>query len=135
MTTGFNNEPKPNQNTYAYDEKHPYKIGERWGASVLNDSEHLTEQAQRLKAAADAGHVTVEPLAWGAYEVEPPLRAFTVILTDRLHHTDEDGRPGEFEGWFVGEEYHGGTHPLLLLAPERVLPHDTTQTVDEITVV
>lgn len=120
------------QDPYLYTEEKPHVEGERWGASVLNDPEHLTDQARRLRDAALTGSVVSERLAWGTHEVEEPLRLYTIIPTDRLRHQGEDGQPGEFDGWYIAKEFHGGDHPILLLAPERVLQRDVPPTVDEI---
>lgn len=114
------------QGSYRYTPERPYVEGERWDASVLNDLEHLTEQAQRLHAADDRGGITIEDLPWG-YDVEESLRGYTVIPRWSIGHKEADNKPGEFDGWYMGEEYHGGEHPILLFSPDRVMPPQGTE--------
>lgn len=68
------------------------------------------------------GEITTEPVPFNKYRV-PGLEGYTIIPRWKIVVT-EKGEQAKvqtpYAGHFVGEEYHGGEHPLLLIPPDRV---------------
>jgi hypothetical protein len=103
-------------------------------ASVLNTEDaKLSDEASRALAASAEGLLCVEDISPTDFKVigddlhgvPMPTRdpmGKVVLATGRIVHKLEDGSPGEFDGWFLGEEYSGAIHPQLLLRPARVIP-------------
>ena len=84
----------------------------RHGVPVVN-AKRPTDEVQRLEAVVDSQQASLVPLGLLDYDV-PELAGFTVRPVYRIKHgTDE--MPGEFDGRFIGEEFHSWPHPLLLL--------------------
>jgi len=97
----------------------PLMPSARHGLSVLNTGE-LSEAAARAWRAARAGQLEAEDVSPRDYQVAEDLRGWTVLPVARIIHKHGDGQSGEFDGWYLGEEYHGGPHPILLLPPAMV---------------
>jgi len=95
----------------------------RHDASVLN-AEIPSDEANRLLVDLEAGNARLERINMLDYEVEERLSGYTVMIIGSVAHRINDD-PQEFDGWFIGEEYHGGPHPILLLSPDRVFAKGT----------
>jgi hypothetical protein len=91
---------------------------ERHGAAVLN-AEHPVNKANHLLVELDGGYASIEPVSSDKYDVADDLVGHTVLVQGKIEHVI-DGKPCEFNGWFIGEEYLGAHHPYLLLSPGRV---------------
>lgn len=103
----------------------PIVVGyERYGRAVFNVSDEYVADAsttlQRYVAAETTDRVDLVPVDWANLSVtDPLLRARTVIPQFRIDHTADD-QPGEFHGWYIGEEFTAHPHPLLMLTPQDV---------------
>ncbi len=88
-------------------------------ASVLNAAEP-TDEANRLLV--DLGtRATLRSLRFTDYHLKGnEVGGYQVLMKARISH-EVEGIPGEFDGWYVGEELHEATPAFLLLKPERVV--------------
>jgi hypothetical protein len=100
-----------------------YPASDRHQASVLN-SEYPSDQARRLLQDLDNGHALIVRTDTRDFEVAANLGDYGVFVEGRIVHKNE-AEPGEFDGWFIGEERYGLSHPLLLLEPTRVFERGT----------
>ncbi len=93
-------------------------ISERYGFPVLNTIAP-SEVVLRLKTAIDEKRAFFTRVNHGTWIGTRQLRAMTVTFLYRISYHDS-AEPGEFDGMFVGEEFHGGLHPLLLIPASEV---------------
>lgn len=90
------------------------------GCDVLN-YEEPTERAQRLVREMQAGAVAAASAADShKIDINDDLVPYHAFVKSRLTH-DQDGAPGEFDGWFIAEAYRGEGHPFLLVDPTRIV--------------
>jgi hypothetical protein len=81
----------------------------RHGYYNLNDDkENLPEELK------DFDNLLVDDLAFREYEIKLDLAGYTIMIICKVSN-------GKYKDWFIGEEYHGMDHPLLLIPPEDVL--------------
>lgn len=95
-----------------------YWSSERHGLSILN-AEEMSDVAKRFTQADDQGQISLEPVPMLDYEVEDRLKGFTIMPLYKVSHIRGDQK-GEFDGMYIAEEFHGGTHPMLLLPSDKV---------------
>lgn len=91
---------------------------ERHGLPVLNAAK-MTPQAKRFEEAFNSDQLSVVPVLTSEYEVDQKLRGYTVLPTHKVTHRPGD-KPGEFDGSYLAEEYHGLVHPILLVPSDKV---------------
>lgn len=101
----------------------PFLRDQRHGLPLLN-ADKPSQPVGTLLRMSKRGEVALEEVPLDAYRV-PGLEGYTVIPQARIVVTDAGRKAGiktDFEGHFVGEEFSGETHPLLLIPPDRVEP-------------
>ncbi len=92
----------------------------RHGFVVWNAKEKDPELVE-FEREEEGGSILYEELNEGDYEVSSDLlRGFAVFPTHRICHL-VGGKPGKYDGMYLGEEYTGLPHPLILLPKDLVI--------------
>ena len=55
----------------------------------------------------------VKELPMFEYRIKPEFAGYTIIIICKI-------LTGRYKNWFIGEEYHGAHHPMLLIPPDDV---------------